>query len=347
MPPKVEFSPPTILFSAPFSGEKAGRGVKITNKSGEAILIRAKMEAMPTEFAVSLDGYAVIFPGQAASVTVRRTVQSAPIYRDGTYDKIKFYWHSLIQAEVSLLYQANYHTFRKIWDNAAERARRNRSKECTFDVPIEVYNPKNTQRPFKTWKDPREWTPFVYRPGVDNRNAVFQPEDEAPRINGGFGSVWKCKMKLQGDSEVYAVALKEIRLSGASLRVPINRKRRAEKELAIWKNLNHQNVGSMIGWLIEENMALMSPWYPNGNVLTFVQNLPQLKMNINDQRLRRWELVKEIADGMEYLHSRNVVHGDLRYDQVLVDGDWHVKIVDFGLSGMIEEGVDNKITTSI
>ncbi|KIO23695.1 hypothetical protein M407DRAFT_48857, partial [Tulasnella calospora MUT 4182] len=57
--------------------------------------------------------------------------------------------------------------------------------------------------------------------------------------------------------------------------------------------------------------------------------------------------IVDITDGLNYLHSMDVVHGDLRRDQVLVDEDGHAKIVDFGLAKVIDEGVDNKITTSI
>ncbi|KIO15298.1 hypothetical protein M407DRAFT_35165 [Tulasnella calospora MUT 4182] len=144
------------------------------------------------------------------------------------------------------------------------------------------------------------------------------------------------------------MALKEIRLSQAVLQVPIDRSRiltRAEKELSIWKQLDHPNIGFVIGWLLEPSVCLMSPWYPNGDALAFVR--AQKGMFISDQRILRWQLVKEIADGMQYLHSKNVVHGDLRHDQVLVDEGGHAKIVDFGLAKVIEEGVDIKITTSI
>ena len=40
----------------------------------------------------------------------------------------------------------------------------------------------------------------------------------------------------------------------------------------------------------------------------------------------------EIAKGMEYLSSKNVMHGDLAARNILIGGDFIAKIADFGLS---------------
>jgi len=45
----------------------------------------------------------------------------------------------------------------------------------------------------------------------------------------------------------------------------------------------------------------------------------------------------EIAKGMEYLHSREVLHGDLKGANVLVDDKYRCVIADFGQSEMKSE----------
>ena len=47
----------------------------------------------------------------------------------------------------------------------------------------------------------------------------------------------------------------------------------------------------------------------------------------------------EVAQGMQYIHSEGVVHGDLRGDNILLDADLHVKIADFGLTRLVEATV--------
>jgi serine/threonine protein kinase len=55
---------------------------------------------------------------------------------------------------------------------------------------------------------------------------------------------------------------------------------------------------------------------------------------------REWDLFRfmlEIAEGMEYLHSQGVLHGDLKGANVLVDDEYRCIISDFGQSEMKSE----------
>jgi len=44
----------------------------------------------------------------------------------------------------------------------------------------------------------------------------------------------------------------------------------------------------------------------------------------------------EIALGLEYLHSRNIIHRDLKSPNVLIDGNNTIKLADFNLSKYID-----------
>ena len=46
----------------------------------------------------------------------------------------------------------------------------------------------------------------------------------------------------------------------------------------------------------------------------------------------RFRLAKEIAAGLDYLHSRNVLHRDIKSPNILLDRHCQVKISDFGLA---------------
>jgi len=45
---------------------------------------------------------------------------------------------------------------------------------------------------------------------------------------------------------------------------------------------------------------------------------------------RRVSLARDAAQGMEALHARDIVHRDLKTENVLITSDWNAKIADFG-----------------
>ncbi|KAE9261383.1 hypothetical protein PF008_g32864, partial [Phytophthora fragariae] len=45
-----------------------------------------------------------------------------------------------------------------------------------------------------------------------------------------------------------------------------------------------------------------------------------------------WLKLLEAAFGVQYLHARGVVHGDLKGNNIVIGGDLKAKVTDFGLS---------------
>ena len=53
-------------------------------------------------------------------------------------------------------------------------------------------------------------------------------------------------------------------------------------------------------------------------------------------------MLREICDGLVYLHTKRIVHGDLRPENILIDSANHVLISDFGLSRVTAAGADEE-----
>ena len=55
---------------------------------------------------------------------------------------------------------------------------------------------------------------------------------------------------------------------------------------------------------------------------------------LRDQEL--WFIFKQVIAGVRYLHYQNIVHGDIKPQNILVSEDRTVKLADFGISKMLE-----------
>jgi serine/threonine protein kinase len=50
--------------------------------------------------------------------------------------------------------------------------------------------------------------------------------------------------------------------------------------------------------------------------------------------------LSDVVAGLMYLHQHNVIHGDIKPENLLIGGDGLIKICDFGVSCLFEDGDD-------
>lgn len=88
--------------------------------------------------------------------------------------------------------------------------------------------------------------------------------------------------------------------------------------------------------------SMVSPWYENGNVNTYLR-----KLGASGTIERRLKLLVEVAAGLNYLHNFSfpVVHGDLKGANILVNDSGEAALADFGLSSILEDVVSSGTST--
>ncbi|KAJ6598277.1 kinase-like domain-containing protein [Mycena vulgaris] len=102
------------------------------------------------------------------------------------------------------------------------------------------------------------------------------------------------------------------------------------REALIWRQLSHPNLLPFFGlYYLENRLCLVAPWMENGNVLEYLK-----KEAIGIEG--RLSLILDVALGLEYLHGKSVVHGDLKAINVLVTPSRRACIADFGLSSIAD-----------
>jgi MAP/microtubule affinity-regulating kinase len=99
------------------------------------------------------------------------------------------------------------------------------------------------------------------------------------------------------------------------------------------KLLNHPNIVKLYE-VIETNntLYLVMEYINNGEVFEYLVKNGRMKENVARQKFR------QIVSAVQYLHSKNIIHRDLKAENLLLDSNLDVKIVDFGFSNMFVEG---------
>ncbi|KAI9340148.1 hypothetical protein DFJ73DRAFT_662118, partial [Zopfochytrium polystomum] len=134
---------------------------------------------------------------------------------------------------------------------------------------------------------------------------------------GGFGEV--AKATWLGHTSV-AVKRLLIRLDTNRLKEDFYR------EVRTWYPLRHPHVLPLLGACATADRPFMvSPFMEGGHAIQYLDNHP------NDM-VKAASLLYEISQGMQYLHSRHVIHGDLKAVNVLVDEYGRAAVADFGFA---------------
>jgi hypothetical protein len=143
---------------------------------------------------------------------------------------------------------------------------------------------------------------------------------------GSFGSVFEA---ILPNGRV--VALKVIELGSIS---------NSEAEMAALKNeitllsrFKNKNIVRLEGCVEDKEnnkMCIYMEYVAGGTLNSFMKKFNKLSKDI----IRMWTV--QILSGVAYLHENNVVHRDIKGDNILVGNDGVVKLADFGCSRSID-----------
>ncbi|OAX41300.1 kinase-like protein [Rhizopogon vinicolor AM-OR11-026] len=153
--------------------------------------------------------------------------------------------------------------------------------------------------------------------------------EDYPVARGGFGEIWKCIHET--DLGPVLVAVKSL-LTCTSDQVgeAMEKKtKRIRRELKICLRLKHPNILHVHGYTsgFGPFIAIVSSWADNGNLTTYLK-----REGTSLTIVKRFQILRDVAAGLQYLHSNNIIHGDLTGLNVLIHGDGTACLADFGLS---------------
>ncbi|XP_049598986.1 MAP/microtubule affinity-regulating kinase 4 isoform X2 [Syngnathus scovelli] len=176
--------------------------------------------------------------------------------------------------------------------------------------------------------------------GARCRNSIASCSDEQPHIGnyrllktigkGNFAKVKLARHILTG-REVAIKIIDKTQLNPTSLQ-------KLFREVRIMKGLNHPNIVQLFEVIeTDKTLYLIMEYASGGEVFDYLVSHGRMK------EVEARAKFRQIVSAVHYCHTKNIVHRDLKAENLLLDADANIKIADFGFSNEFTLG--NKLDT--
>lgn len=115
-------------------------------------------------------------------------------------------------------------------------------------------------------------------------------------------------------------------------------------EVQILTQLRHKNLVTLYGCTSKRSrdLLLVYEYIPNGTVADHLHG-KRAKSGLLSWPVRM-NIAIETAEALAYLHTSDIIHRDVKTNNILLDNDFHVKVADFGLSRLFPTNVTHVST---
>uniref|UniRef100_A0A1I7YVJ5 Raf homolog serine/threonine-protein kinase n=1 Tax=Steinernema glaseri TaxID=37863 RepID=A0A1I7YVJ5_9BILA len=167
--------------------------------------------------------------------------------------------------------------------------------------PRSTITRKREMRPVEDWEICENYTIFGDKIGSGSYGTVFQ--------GNWFGPVAVKKLNVCEPSPAQLQAFKN--------------------EVAVLKKIRHANVLLFMGFIRNPFLGIVTQWCEGSSLYRHIHvNEPKVEFSM----AHIIEISKQIGQGMNYLHSKCIIHRDLKSNNIFLTYDNTVKIGDFGLA---------------
>ncbi|OHT07905.1 hypothetical protein TRFO_05009 [Tritrichomonas foetus] len=182
----------------------------------------------------------------------------------------------------------------------------------------------------------------------------FDLDEMNPIGEGGFGVVFRGHRKIgmkNHSSTIDDVVVKYLKDKNSKDGDTNDHQRFFYRELSTQSSLDHMAVLPILNYQImcedDPRIGFVMPFMKNGSL----RNV--LKLESSGMKPEEWNETKRaicifgIAAGMAFCHQNDIIHRDLKTDNILLDENMYPKISDFGLAKIVDENVKKECNQTL
>ena len=147
---------------------------------------------------------------------------------------------------------------------------------------------------------------------------------------GSYGSVFKVKRKQ--DNPFYAV--KEVNIK----KLQPKEREDAVNEIRIMASIKHKNIVRYCDAFVErDNLYIAMEFAEHGDISRQIDKFKAANKYIKEDLI--WSYLLQMCNGLALMHSRNVLHRDLKPKNVFLTGKNHIRLGDLGCAKLMKSGM--------
>ena len=209
-------------------------------------------------------------------------------------------------------------------------------------VPIPVPSPRVREASTTSLVERSATPPGAATTAADTESGAGEGATAKPRMRWhkgaliGAGSFGKVFLGMNAKTGLL-MAVKQVELPTSDEAATQRRRymiESLEAEIALLKTIQHPNIVHYLDSYADgEFLNIFLEYVPGGSVVALLRNYGAFE----EQLVQNF--VRQILQGLYFLHSQAIVHRDIKGANILVDNKGGVKISDFGISKKVESGL--------